>query len=380
MIPAMFWLFLICIVYVYLLYPAAVLLLAPLRNKGVKKAPITPSVSIIIAAYNEEQCIGQTIDNKLLLDYPEGNWEVIIVSDGSTDRTDEIVRSYRDPRVRFVRQEQRRGKTAALNTAVLQARGDILVFSDANSLYAAPALTELVANFADPSVGYVTGHMKYVNADGSLVGDGCSGYMRYENFLRRAETAVGSIVGVDGGIDAMRKELYTPMRDDQLPDLVMPLRVVEQGSRVVYDQAAVLHEHALSGSTDEYRMRVRVSLRAFHALRDMYPLLNPAQYGLFAWQLLSHKVLRYGVFFFLAGAYISNLFAVPEGPVYTALFALQNAFYVSAAVGYYLAAKNRNLRLFYISFYFCLVNLASAHAFLKFLRNERQVVWVPRKG
>jgi len=185
-------------------------------------------------------------------------------------------------------------------------------FADANSLYRPDAIAKLVRNFADPQVGYVTGSMRYVSADGSMVGDGCSAYMRYENALRLAETRLGSIVGVDGGVDAIRRNLYQPMRADQLPDFVAPLSVAEQGFRVIYEPDAVLTEETLSVQSQEYRMRVRVALRAFWALWDKRTLLNPFRFGLYAWQLWSHKLLRYLSFVPLAAAMALNWVLLPQ--------------------------------------------------------------------
>lgn len=379
-VKAIFWGSLLLAGYVYFVYPVIAALLAGALKRRVNKGRITPRVSIVIAAFNEEAHIGATIENKLGLDYPKDRLEVIVASDGSTDATDGIVRGYAERGVRLMRQERRQGKTAALNMAVPMATGEIIVFSDSNSIYAPGALRELVSNFADPTVGYVTGKMVYVNKDGSVIGDGCSAYMKYENWLRALETSLGSVVGVDGGIDAVRKSLYSLMRPDQIPDFVLPLKVVEKGYRAVYEPEALLNENSLGGSSDEYRMRVRVSLRSLHALWDMRHLLNPAKYGLFSWQLLSHKVLRYGVFAFLGAMYVLNL-ALAGEVLYRTVFVLQNLFYASALAGLYIEKNGKkNVRLFYIPFYFCVINLAAAHAFWKFLHNEKQAVWVPRKG
>jgi cellulose synthase/poly-beta-1,6-N-acetylglucosamine synthase-like glycosyltransferase len=212
-----------------------------------------------------------------------------------------------------------------LNLAVLQAQGEILVFSDANSLYAPDAVRQLVANFANPEVGYVSGRMVYANPEGTGIGDGCSAYMQYENWLRSAESRLGSVVGVDGGIDAVRQELYRPMNPDQLPDFVLPLWVVAEGYRVVYEPGALLFEPALGRSGDEYRMRVRVSLRALWALWDMRRLLLGGGGALFAWQMWSHKVLRYLCFLFLAGAWLANWTLLGKGWFFRASFVLQNA-------------------------------------------------------
>ena len=201
--------------------------------------------------------------------------------------------------------------------------------------------------------------------------------MRYENWIRRLETRVGSVVGVNGGIDAVRRPLYLPMRADHLPDFVLPLRVVEQGQRVVFCPDAVSHEEALQRPEDEFRMRVRVSLRALHALFDMRRLLSP-RYGLFAFQLLVHKVLRYLVFAFLAGALIANAFVLEE-PEYRITLALQLAFYGWALVGILLPGSEK-IRGLALPFLFLSTNVAWAVAFFKFLRGDRQVTWVPRKG
>ncbi|MGB4188686.1 MAG: glycosyltransferase family 2 protein [Syntrophales bacterium] len=375
------WLFagsLFTLLYIYLGYPAILVILAKWMHAPVRKGECTPSVSILIAAHNEATCIGKTIENKLALDYPRERIEIIVISDGSDDETDEIVRGYASRGVKLIRQEPRAGKTSALNLAIPRARGEIIVFSDANSLYESDAILKLLANFKDPGVGYVTGKMIYVNPDGSVTGDGCSAYMRYENRLRTLETAVGSVVGVDGGIDAVRKALYRPMRADQLPDFVLPLDVVDQGYRVVYEPWAVLRETALAEASDEYRMRVRVSLRAFWALKDMRHLLSFRRSALFAWQLWSHKVLRYLSFVFLACAYIGNALLVPEAFFYAVLFAMQTLGYAACLAAPCLSKAG--FRFVHMVHYFVLINVAALHAFLKFVLGQKQVVWTPRKG
>jgi cellulose synthase/poly-beta-1,6-N-acetylglucosamine synthase-like glycosyltransferase len=365
--------------YVFAGYPLLAWLLARMRPRPVRRAPVEPPVTIVIAAYNEEGCLEETLKNKLSLDYPREKLEIIVVSDGSTDGTERIAASFAAQGVRLLSQAVRMGKTAGLNRAVRVARGEIIVFSDANSIYAADALRKLVRSFADPAVGYVTGRMVYANPDGGVVGEGCSTYMRYENLIRGFETAFGSVVGVDGGIDAVRKSLYRPMAPDQLPDFVLPLRVVEQGYRVVFEPEAVLIEPALQAAGDEYRMRVRVALRALWALKDMRHLLGFRRQPLFAWQLWSHKLLRYLCFLFLLGAWAANAAACGEGPVYRLLFLLQNVAYAGAILFPVLGtgARWRPLRFVH---YFVLVNAAAAHAAMKFLLGQKQVVWTPRKG
>ncbi len=377
----LFWLLLLTIVYIYLGYPLLILLLSRLRPKHVRTAPCALTVSILIAAHNEAQHIARTIENKLASDYPRDRLQIIVVSDASTDGTDAIVARYAQSPVTLLRQEPRGGKTAALNMAVAAAAtGEILVFSDANSIYAPHTLRNLVQNFSDPEIGYVTGHMIYTNPSGTLVGDGCSAYMKYENFLREHETRVGSVIGVDGGIDAIRRVLYHPMRPDQLPDFVLPLMVVERGYRVVYDSRAILWEEVQSRHTDEYRMRVRVALRSLCALRDMKHLLNIFRHGLFSVQLFSHKVLRYFAFLILGALYITNILLWGAGSLYRSALLLQTLVYACSLGGYLAQRGGRPGKPLHLPYYFVLLNVAAAHAFFRFLKGTKQVIWEPRAG
>ncbi|MDH3628278.1 MAG: glycosyltransferase family 2 protein [Acidobacteriota bacterium] len=368
------------LVYIYAGYPLLVALIARCRPRPVRKGDRLPDVTILIAAHNEAESIEATIRNKLELDYPPEKLQVRVISDGSTDGTDEIVRGLSSSRVRLIRQESRGGKTLALNRGIVETDSEIVVFADANSLHAPDALRALVANFVDPEVGYVTGKMIYTDESGSPVGDGCSAYMRYENLLRRLETQAGSIVGVDGGVDAIRRGLYEPMREDQLPDFVLPLKVTAAGYRVVFEPEALLREPSLDRAGDEYRMRVRVSLRALWALHDMRRLLNPFRHGLFAWQLFSHKVLRYAAFLFLSVALLANSMLWDAGLFWRVVLVAQIAAYVAALCSWLLERIGKRIRLFYLPHYFTLINLAAAHAFFKYLLGRKQVLWTPRKG
>jgi glycosyltransferase involved in cell wall biosynthesis len=376
-VGALFWACLFLGVYPYAGYPALAWLVARLVRRGIDRRASTPVASVLIAAYNEATHIEATIRNKLAQDYA-GELEVLVASDGSTDGTDAIVQrvAAADLRVRLIRQTERQGKTAALNRLVALAKGEIIVFSDANSIYRADVVRNLVENFADPSVGYVTGKMVYVSPGGSVIGDGCTAYMRYENWLRSVETLLGSIVGVDGGVDAVRHSLYRPMRADQLPDFVLPLAVVLQGRRVVYDPRAVLQEESLVEQSAEFRMRVRVALRALWAVRDERALLWGRGGALFAWQLWSHKLLRYMSFLPLGIACIANIYLTTVAHRDQALLVAQAGFWGLALLGY-LGVRAAPARLCQ---YFLLLNVASAVAFGRFVRGERIVTWQPRLG
>jgi cellulose synthase/poly-beta-1,6-N-acetylglucosamine synthase-like glycosyltransferase len=377
-LSAAFWLWacLGLVGYIYVGYPLSLMLLpaAPLR----RLPPLTPPrVTVVIAAFNEAQQITATVRNKLEQSYPSELLNVIVVSDGSVDGTDAVVEDIRSPRVTLLRQEPRQGKTMALNRAVAEIQTDIVVFSDANSIYSLDAIEKLVAPFEDPSVGYVTGQLQYLDPGETAVGGGSGLYMRYESALRRLESRVGSVVGVNGGVDAVRQTLYDPMRADHLPDFILPLRVVSKGRRVVFCEGAVSREHALGRQEDEYRMRVRVSLRALHTLHEMRHLFSP-RYGWFALELLIHKLLRYLVVFPLAGAFVANIFLVRH-PEYAAMLVAQALCYTFAVIGWLGGGRIRWKPIF-VPFYFCLINVAAAAALLRFLRGERTILWMPRKG
>jgi len=381
-VTTVFWLALAAGIYPYAIYPLLAYALSKLRPRPIVRSAGTPRVTVVISAYNEARHIEATVRDKLQQDYPAELLDVIVASDGSTDGTDEILRrlAAQDPRLSWVRQEPRQGKTAALNKLVEQARGSIVVFSDANSIYRRDTLRRLLEPFSDPAVGYVSGKMIYVDPDGSIVGDGCSAYMRYENWLRDQESLVGSIVGVDGGVDAVRKPLYRPMRADQLPDFVLPLTVVEQGYRVVYEPRALLEEHTLTTRAAEYRMRVRVAVRALWALWDKRALLNPVRFPLFSWQLFSHKVLRYVSCVPLLVAACLNWMLLSRAGIYQVMAAGQVCFALLVVATLVAPQRLGELAPARYCYYFFLLNWASAVAMYKFLRGQKQVLWQPRTG
>jgi len=204
--------------------------------------------------------------------------------------------------------------------------------------------------------------------------------MKYENWMREHETQLGSIVGVDGGIDAMRKALYETLNADQLPDFVQPLKVVEKGFRVIYDEDALLKEEALDDQGREYKMRVRVSLRALWALHDMRQLLNPLKFGLFAWQMISHKVMRYLAFIPILFCFVLNLALFNSAILYLFTLIIQVIFYSLAVLGKINEGDKKAAVYFTLPYYFALLNIACAHATFRYLRGEKQVIWKPRGG
>ena len=360
-------------------YPLLVALIARLRPQPVRRAAITPTVTILIPAYNEARVIARTIENKLEQDYPAELLQIIVVSDCSEDGTDDIVRQYADRGVQLLRRKVRQGKAAALNEAVTHARGEIVVFSDGNSVFARDAIRRMVENFADPRVGYVTGSLQLVQAEEGAVSGG-GAYLRYENWLRRIESSAGSIIGVNGGCDAMRRELYFDVPADQITDFVLPLRVLQRRLRVIYDELVRATEAANDELGSEFRMRVRVALRALRGLWYMRAVLNPFAYPWTAFCILSHKILRYVTFLFLLVALLMSAILAPTMPEFRVLLALQVVFYALAALGTSSRLPAVLQRLTALPSYFFISNVAFAVAFARFLRGESLATWRPRGG
>jgi cellulose synthase/poly-beta-1,6-N-acetylglucosamine synthase-like glycosyltransferase len=281
------------VAYSFIGYP--MLLSGIVRVRGarpVRRRDIVPHVSFVISAYNEAAVIRAKLTNALRLDYPEELLQIVVVSDASNDGTDEIVAEFA-PRVELLRQETRRGKTAGLNRTIPILRGDVVVFSDANAMYEPDALRKLVRSFADADVGCVTGEARY-QADGRAVADvGERAYWDYEIQIKRLETQVGSMVGGDGAIYAIRRQLWQTLPEDAINDFLNPLQIVAAGWRAVYEPEAICHEETAGHVRTEYKRRVRIVSRSWRAVFLVPAVLNPFRVGLFAWSLLSHKLLRW---------------------------------------------------------------------------------------
>jgi len=374
------WVSIVLIVYPYLIYPLLMALLGALRPRPVKAAANLPTMTVLIPAYNEVDCIGATVQNKLDQGYPVDKLQIIVVSDGSTDGTDEVVKSFADRGVVLLRREGREGKAAALNEAVTLATGEIVVFSDANTLFGPYALHRIAENFADPEVGYITGSMGFISGNGNLSGAGVGVYMRYENLVRKIETKAGSVIGANGGVDAIRRKLYVEIPRSLITDFVLPLSVIAAGHRVIFDPQVTAFEVPNEKLSSEFRMRVRVALRALQGLTYMRRLLNPVQYPQVAFCMMSHKVLRYLGFVFMVGALVSNIVLAVDDGFYQGLLALQIAAYSLAVLGLSDALPGWLKKITVVPSYLVLSNVAFAIATFRYLRGDTMAVWRPRAG
>jgi glycosyltransferase involved in cell wall biosynthesis len=375
LMAAAFWVSCALAVYVYAGYPLLLALLVRMCGRPIATGNSTPSVSMIVSAYNEARVIGQKIENALAMDYPAELFELIVVSDCSDDQTDDIVRSFEARGVRLLRMTGRAGKSAGLNAAVPMCRGDIIVFSDANAIYDKAALRMIVRNFCDPAVGAVTGETRYAAAGHDSATRNESLYWRYEQWIKRLESRAGSLVGGDGALYAIRRTLYNPLRPDDLSDFVNPLQIVGAGHRNVYESAAFSIEDGAGSFAREYRRKVRIVNRAWRAMMRNAKVLNPFRFGLFAWECLSHKVLRWLMPVWLAAALLLNIALIGQGPLYAVTLAGQLAFYLFAIAGAWLARRGRNGGLALVPYYFCMVNFASAHGIFDYLRGETYTTW-----
>jgi cellulose synthase/poly-beta-1,6-N-acetylglucosamine synthase-like glycosyltransferase len=378
-VEVIFWLSVAAVGYAYVGYPVLLTLISLIRPKPVRSKTWTPSVSVIIAAYNEERDLAAKLENTLSLDYPKSQLEVIVTSDCSTDRTDEITRSFAPRGVRLHRQEERLGKTAAQNAAVTKARGEIIVFSDATTHYQPDVLRLMTPAFADQSVGCVTGRVIYQDVNASSVGAGTQSYWNYEFFLKKHESNVCSLIGVCGCMYAVRKSAYVPLYNDACSDFIIATTMVEQGLRAVYVPEAVCMEEPNRQAKKELAARVRIISQTFSDLWRNRGMMNPFRSGFYAVQLWSHKIMRYLVPVFLIAIFITSGFLAPRNVFYAVLFVGQVAFYLAALVSWLLEKAGLSIRLLALPQYFVITNLASLIAFVKFISGETYTRWEPHR-
>jgi cellulose synthase/poly-beta-1,6-N-acetylglucosamine synthase-like glycosyltransferase len=357
-------------------YPLLLAILYVVMPRSIRLADVTPTVTVLITAYNEESSISEKIRRTLEIDYPRDRLEIIVASDGSTDRTDEVVRSFAASGVRLNRVEGRRGKTAAQNATVPLAHGEIVVFTDATTVLDRQALRRIVRNFADPRTGCVGGRLVYRNSQSSDIGKGGVSYWQFERWIKILESKVNSLIGVSGCFYAIRKELYEDVPPGLISDFVVALNTFEKGYRVVYEDEAISYEDTLSAAEREFRMRVRVAIRSYVALFAKRNLLNPLRHGLYAVQLISHKLLRYMAPLLMLQVMFANLFLLDRLP-YLIFFIAQCGFYGAGLAGHWFHKHGRNVRALTLPYYFVLANTAALVALVRFLRGERMVTWEP---
>jgi len=372
-----FWTCVCLLAYVYLGYPLVVYLVSLLWAKPVHRADIEPHVTVLITAFNEEAALPEKLENTLQIDYPADKLEILVASDGSTDRTDTIALERASRGVRLFRQDGRVGKTETQNNAVKQATGEIILFSDATTMYSEDVFKTLLPWFADESVGCVAGRLIYVDDEQTNVGQGAKRYWNYETWIRMAESRACSLIGASGCLYAVRKSAYQPMYADACSDFLICTTVYRQGLRSVFAPEAVCFEHTNRRTDDELKMRVRVVSQTFTDLWRNRDMLNPFKSGFFAIELVSHKLLRYAVPFILLTLFAASLVLASDSTFYAVALFVNVLFYSLALAGWLMEKAGRRLHLLAMPLYFVLANLASVVGFYKFLRGETYARWEP---
>ena len=367
---------LLVIVYAYFLFPVLVCVRGWLLHRPWHVDNVTPPVSIVIICHNESAHIEEKLQNVLSQDYPANAIEVIVASDGSDDGTDEILEAYPDERVVFLACP-RRGKIPALNEAVAIARGEILVFSDANSMFLSDALLNLTRHFADPSIGCVAGNQVYSGkSDRGAAAPGERSYWTFDRFLKVAESRAGNTISATGAIYAIRRELFQDVPSGVTDDFTVSTRVIRQGCRIVFDPDAIAQESVAGEPRAEFRRKVRVMTRGFRAVFEVRDLLNPFRYGFYSLQLFSHKILRRLVVLPLLVLFCLSPWLWSAGLWFQALVTLQLAVYGLALTGWIVSGTRLGCwRPFAIPLYFCLVNCAALVALINVICGRRIERW-----
>jgi len=358
----------------YFLYPIVVISLSRLVRKNHALGPYEPTVTMVIAAYNEEKVISEKIENSLALEYPVEKLHVIVVSDGSNDRTPDIVSGYKDKGVLSLYEPERKGKSAALNRGVQCATGEIVVFSDANNMYDRNAIRALVRHFSDSCVGGVCGAKKIIPQPGRMSTEGDSLYWRFESAIKKAESDLGSITAADGEITAIRRILFETIEEDIInDDAAITFSVIRKGYRFLYDEEAISREYASVTLKDDFYVKVRMVAGGFQALAKFHSDLWPPKTA-FRIQFLLHKALRWFVPEFAILMFLANVPLVASA-FYTATLALQVLFYAASGIGYICILSGHTPRMFYLPLYFTVMNAAAFTGLIRFLRRKQGVDW-----
>jgi cellulose synthase/poly-beta-1,6-N-acetylglucosamine synthase-like glycosyltransferase len=375
----LFWISICAVIYAFVGYPLVLKIISFFYRVPIQKARWKPSVTLIISAYNEENGIAAKIENSLALDYPKEKLEIMVISDASSDKTEEISKAYESAGVITLRVEGRIGKSSCLNKVVPLAHGEIIVFSDANSLYDEKAIHEIVQNFADSTIGCVTGYTKYRSHGVMREIESVGAYTFLEKMTKELESQIDSCVGADGTIFAIRKNLYRSLKATDINDLVIPLNIIAQKYRTVIETGAFCFEESANDLKSEFDRQVRITNRTLRAIFDNRELLNIFHYGIFSFELISHKLIKFLVPLFLPIAFSSNLILFRWRPFYRSILLIQVVFYMLSSMKGTMAkgtmALNPLSRLINACKTYVGVNLAIAKGWLTYIQGKDFTTW-----
>jgi cellulose synthase/poly-beta-1,6-N-acetylglucosamine synthase-like glycosyltransferase len=371
--------FLLC--YTYSGYFLLLKVVSFFKSKPVMKGDLIPSATLLIPVYNGEKVIKGKLENCLSLSYPQDKLKIIVISDCSTDRTEEIVSSYEHKGVKLIRLEKRSGKTKALNMALRELQSEVVFFTDTSTILSKDSLIKTAKNFTDTKVGCVSGEDRSISAFREEGGSGEGVYVGMEMKLRRLESAIYNLTGVSGCLYAIRRELVIEIPNDLIDDFYLPLQVVKQGKRAISEPEGIAYVTRVSNFGEEFKRRIRTALGGLEVFFSELSLLNPFKYGFFSLELLSHKLLRWLTPFFLLLLFLCNLFLLSHYIVRLTFFIELFSIFIALVYLFFLANKKLTgfLSLIESVFYFYLVNLAIFLAWVKFILGKREIIWEPSK-
>ncbi len=377
-----FWILAFIVFYTYVGYGIVLFVLVKLKRLFKKNAavkiPVTenlPEVSLIVAAYNEEDYIKSKIHNSLSLDYPKNKLHIIFVTDGSTDHTPEIVRQY--PEITLLHENKRGGKIGAINRAMQYVTTPIVIFSDANALLNKQAIKEIVKHYENSKVGCVSGEKRVLIEGAQNAGAGEGFYWKYESKLKAWDYELYSAVGAAGELFSVRTKLYRHVEPDTiLDDFIISLRIAQEGYIIAYEPNAYASETPSESIAEEKKRKIRISAGGIQSIFRLRSLFNIFRYGILSFQFISHRVLRWTITpWALLLVFILNIFLLPQHWVYQLFFALQLIFYLLAFGGMLLANKNIKIKPLYIPYYFLFMNYCVILGQIRHFTGRQSAVW-----
>ena len=360
----------------YAFYPIVIWAIGRITPLKFRRTDINPHISIIIPAYNEEKSIERKILNTLSLEYPKDKVEILVGSDGSNDESATLIKKFTNRGVQLLDFKTNRGKTAVQNDLVRRSKSEILIFTDAASFLQRDAIKEIVKSFVDERVGCVAGRMRFVDTDPNLTTQSQSLYWRYELKIRELESNLGSLIGVDGPLYAVRQDSYVPLKNNIISDLLTPLLVLEQGKKVVLEPNAIVDENPTLKTVQEFATRRRITLRGLVGLSAYIELLNPFKHPMLAFQIFFHKILRW----FVGPLVILNVLAccaLLGHWLFKYILVAYIFFFLAATLGWGADKLKIKAKILTVPYYFSLVNLAATMGIIDFLRKKQAIVWKP---
>lgn len=364
----------------YFIYPVILYLIPKQKANSSVTGEISkdspPFVTLIITAFNEESKIKEKIQNTLDLDYPVSQREILVASDGSTDKTNEIVLSFKSQGVKLVEVQERKGKENAQLSAIQEAQGEILVFSDVATQIPKDAIWYITQSFENPNIGAISSEDRFITEDGQIAGEGA--YVKYEMWLRRLEASVRSLVGLSGSFFSCRKQICDTWNINVPSDFNTALNCISHGYIAISHPLVLGYYPNLKDESKEYNRKLRTVIRGMAAILNTPSVLNPFKFGIFSFMVFSHKIMRWLVPWFMVSLLFTNTLLLQNNTIYQALFAAQLLFYLLALIGHFFRSST-SYNIFKIPFFFMQVNIAIAHAGLLFLVGKRITMWEPSK-